>query len=81
MKRDRAPDEEKTTTEPHIHVRKSKKRDEETVPKVKKFRSRSRSKTVEGKGIAKERNDSGYNRRTVKNKIKVREDVSDDLSE
>ncbi|XP_049886093.1 uncharacterized protein LOC126380605 [Pectinophora gossypiella] len=84
LKRDVVQEEEKLTTEPpHVHVRKTKKnvREEELPPKPsKKFRARTRSKVVEGKGLVKERNDSGY-RRTLKNKIKVREDVSDDLSE
>ncbi|KAM3968459.1 uncharacterized protein ACR2FA_005934 [Aphomia sociella] len=66
-----------TASHPRM-VHKNKKREE---PK-KKFHSRSRSKVVEGKGIVKERNDSGYaNRRVVKNKIKFREDVSEDTSE
>lgn len=80
--------EEVTTTEspaPHIRLRKNKKREpvlDESVqkPVVKKFHTRNRNKVVEGKGLVKERNDSGY-KRAVKNRIKIREDVSDDTSE
>lgn len=35
---------------------------------------------AEGKGVLKERNDSGYGARRIKNKIKVRDDVSDNFS-
>ncbi|KAJ2954052.1 hypothetical protein O0L34_g2265 [Tuta absoluta] len=81
-------EEEKPTTEaPVVHVHKSKKhmeeepREQREPPKSpKKFHSRQRIKVVEGKGVVKEEKDETY-RRPRKNKIKVREDVSDDLSE
>lgn len=89
LKRDVITDEVTTTESPapspHIRVRKTKKREpvlDESIqkPVVKKFHTRNRSKVVEGKGLVKERNDSGY-KRSVKNRIKIREDVSDDTSE
>lgn len=58
----------------------ARKHDEEPA-RAKKFHSRPRAKALEGKGVVKERNDSGYSRRLVKNKIKIREDVSEDISE
>ncbi|KAG6458537.1 hypothetical protein O3G_MSEX010911 [Manduca sexta] len=69
------------STESHsrpTHRSKKVVRDEE--PRNKKFRVRPKNK-VEGKGVVKERNDSGYANRRFKNKVKVREDVSDDISE
>ncbi|XP_026332871.1 uncharacterized protein LOC113239923 [Hyposmocoma kahamanoa] len=89
LKRDVIVDDATTTESlapaPHIRVRKTKKREpvlDESLqkPVVKKFHTRNRSKVVEGKGLVKERNDSGY-KRSVKNRIKIREDVSDDTSE
>ncbi|CAB3226097.1 unnamed protein product [Arctia plantaginis] len=88
LKREVQAEEEKPVTEthstPHV-VQRSKKilvREEEPIKVNKKFHIRTKSK-VEGKGVAKERNDSGTyaNRRVIKNKIKVKEDVSDDISE
>ncbi|XP_068617315.1 uncharacterized protein [Battus philenor] len=85
-----ADDENKavSATEPHprtVHRGKKllKARDpESTNQRAKKFHSRPKSKNTEGKGIVKEHNDSAYtNRRSVKNKIKVREDISEDVSE
>lgn len=88
MKREIAEDDTKVTvvTESHHVAHRAKKikvnREDESNPKTKKFHSKSRSKTTEGKGVLKERNDSGYvNRKSVKNKIKIREDISDDISE
>lgn len=70
--------------QPHV-VQRNKKilvREEEPIKVNKKFHIRIKSK-VDGKGVVKERNDSGTyaNRRVIKNKIKVKEDVSDDISE
>ncbi|XP_059055357.1 uncharacterized protein LOC131849334 [Achroia grisella] len=65
-------------TESHPRVHRGKKEEESR----KKIHNRSRAKAIEGKGVIKERNDSGYtNRRVVKNKIKIREDMSEDISE
>lgn len=91
MKREVQVDEEKTTVaateapQPLGAHRSNKKASRgEDSPKTTKFRVKNKNK-VDGKGIAKERNDSGayMNRRLVsKNKIKVRaEDISDDVSE
>ncbi|XP_053624537.1 uncharacterized protein LOC128683210 [Plodia interpunctella] len=60
-------------------IRKHKKPKEEVIKK--KFHVRPKVKATEGKGPIKERNDSGYARRQIKNKIKIREDVSEDISE
>ncbi|XP_072930707.1 uncharacterized protein [Epargyreus clarus] len=88
LKREIADDDTKVTvvTESHHAAHRGKKvkvnREDEPNPKTKKFRTKTRSKTTEGKGVLKERNDSGYvNRKLVKNKIKIREDISDDISE
>lgn len=63
-------------------VKKVKVRDEEAGQKTIKFRTRPKTKQAEGKGPVKERNDSSYtNRRSVKNKIKIKEDISEDMSE
>lgn len=69
------------TETPHPHVlRKHKKAREEESRK--KFHLRPRAKVAEGKGVVKEHNDSGYaNHRVAKNKIKVRDEISEDLSE
>lgn len=69
---------------PHVahHSKRPRGDDEQPLSaRPKKSHSRTRAKAVEGKGVLKERNDSGYARRLVKNKIKVREDVSEDMSE
>ncbi|XP_026757587.2 uncharacterized protein LOC113517203 [Galleria mellonella] len=64
---------------PRIIIHRGKKKEEESR---KKIHLRSRTKVTEGKGVVKERNDSGYtNYRLAKNKIKIREDVSEDISE
>ncbi|XP_013189081.1 uncharacterized protein LOC106133794 [Amyelois transitella] len=69
-----------TATEAHARVlRKHKKAKEESLKK--KYNSRSKVKSTEGKGAIKERNDSGYTRRQTKNKIKIRDDLSEDISE
>ncbi|CAH2034884.1 unnamed protein product, partial [Iphiclides podalirius] len=73
-------------TEARAHTahrsKKLKVREEEARPKAGKFRARPKAKAAEGKGAVKERNDSGYaSRRSVKNKIKIREDISEDVSE
>ncbi|KAI5640331.1 hypothetical protein NE865_07256 [Phthorimaea operculella] len=81
-------DDEKSTTEAtvvHTHKKKhnieEEPREQREQPKMaKKYRSRQRIKVVEGKGVVKEEKDETY-RRPRKNKIKVREDVSDDISE
>ncbi|RVE50712.1 hypothetical protein evm_004622 [Chilo suppressalis] len=67
-------DRPRTTRHSHQH-----QRDDDTRNKI---RVRPR-KPTDGKGVLKERNESsGFNsRRVVKNKIKIREDVSEDLSE
>ncbi|CAK1554204.1 unnamed protein product [Leptosia nina] len=67
-----------TTEHPRSNHR-SKSRDEE---QRKKFHMRSRKKVQEGKGVLKE-NTSGYaHRRTLKNKIKLKdENISEDVSE
>ncbi|XP_013179086.1 PREDICTED: uncharacterized protein LOC106126149 [Papilio xuthus] len=76
-----------SVTESHAHTshrgkKLPKVRDDETGQRVKKFHARTKSKQSEGKGLVKEHNDSTYtNRRSVKNKIKVREDISEDMSE
>ncbi|CAG9781677.1 unnamed protein product [Diatraea saccharalis] len=78
LKREVVEEESKTTERPHTTHRTRTRDDEIRTPK---FRVRQR-KPTEGKGILKEHNDSGYgNRRLLKNKIKIREDVSEDLSE
>ncbi|XP_023937809.2 uncharacterized protein LOC112045737 [Bicyclus anynana] len=69
-------DDKPTTTEGHAKTHRGKKMQETQRNKKKNMRSRK----LEGKGVAKEKNDSGYSNRHVKNKIKVREDVSDDVS-
>ncbi|CAK1588541.1 unnamed protein product [Parnassius mnemosyne] len=82
-------DENKGTpvTETHAHtVHKGKKalkvREEDQNQGGKRFHTRPKTKTSEGKGVIKDRNDSEYtNRRAVKNKIKIREDISEDVSE
>ncbi|CAG5039235.1 unnamed protein product [Parnassius apollo] len=82
-------DENKGTpaTETHAHtVHKGKKglkvREENQNEGAKRFHTRPKTKTTEGKGVIKDRNDSEYtNRRVVKNKIKIREDISEDVSE
>ncbi|KAJ8736937.1 hypothetical protein PYW07_000208 [Mythimna separata] len=87
LKREVPPEEKITTVvteapQPKVAHRSSKKvyREEESN-RTPKFRVKSKGK-AEGKGIAKETNDSAYtNRRVGKNKIKVREDISDDVSE
>lgn len=80
---------EKTTTtteapQPRVRSRTNKKANDEEEPirTSNKFRVKVKSK-IEGKGVIKERNDSGSysNRRVSKNKIKVREDLSEDISE
>ncbi|CAG9138149.1 unnamed protein product [Plutella xylostella] len=79
LKRDLAPEDEVKTTErpkERFHLR-AKKNEEE--PRSKKAHIRAKSRNAEGKGVVKERNDSGYRR--TKNKIKIREDVSYDQSE
>ncbi|CAH1647512.1 unnamed protein product [Spodoptera littoralis] len=87
LKRETPVEEEKvsSTTEVHPHVLHRKKVTREEEPPRngnKKFHLKSKSK-AEGKGIVKERNDSGTygNRRAPKNKIKVREDLSEDISD
>uniref|UniRef100_A0A2A4JA24 Uncharacterized protein n=1 Tax=Heliothis virescens TaxID=7102 RepID=A0A2A4JA24_HELVI len=85
LKRETPAEEEKTTTvaEPHPRVAyRSKKAPEEPQRSNKKYRVKSKPK-AEGKGVVKERNDSGayVTRRSTKNKVKVREDVSEDISE
>ncbi|KAJ8737857.1 hypothetical protein PYW08_000452 [Mythimna loreyi] len=90
LKREVPAEEEKTTTtttEAPQHnrvahrVEKKVYREEES-PRTTKFRVKNKNK-AEGKGITKDTNDSGAytNRRVGKNKIKVREDISDDISD
>ncbi|VVC94327.1 unnamed protein product [Leptidea sinapis] len=68
------------TRAPH-NVRRPKKSHDDDQNQRKKIKVRSR-KVVEGKGIVKERNDSGYvSRRAIKNKIKIKEDISDNASD
>ncbi|XP_032527222.2 uncharacterized protein LOC116777658 [Danaus plexippus] len=80
LKREIADDEKVTTLEPRQKtVHREKKNPEVSQKNRKHLRAR---KVAEGKGIVKEKNDSGYTkRRQVKNKIKFREDISDDVSE
>lgn len=83
-------EEEKTTTaateapQPRIAHRSNKKanREEDNSRSAKKFRNKNKNK-AEGKGVVKERNDSGAytNRRVGKNRIKVRDDISEDISD
>ena len=88
LKRDAAAAEEEKSTaapeRPRVAHRAKKPREEERADgglRTNKFHARPRSKVAEGKGVVKERNDSGYSRRLVKNKIKIREDVSEDIYE
>ncbi|XP_045531961.1 uncharacterized protein LOC123718977 [Pieris brassicae] len=71
------------TTESHTRTAHRSKKNREDEHSRKKFHNKSRSKIVEGKGVVKERNDSGYtNSRVLKNKIKVKDDnISDDVSD
>ncbi|KAF9421985.1 hypothetical protein HW555_002205 [Spodoptera exigua] len=88
LKREVAAEEEKvspvTEVQPRVVHRSKKvtKAEEPVRSGNKKFRVNIKSK-AEGKGVVKERNDSGAyaNRRPAKNKIKVREDLSEDISE
>ncbi|XP_045784949.1 uncharacterized protein LOC123880707 [Maniola jurtina] len=76
LKRD-VDDEDRTTTETHAKVRRGKKLQERPKNKKKNMNTRK----IEGKGVMKEINDSGYSkRRHVKNNIKVKEDISEDVS-
>ncbi|CAH0715977.1 unnamed protein product, partial [Brenthis ino] len=75
----RETNDEKVTVLPENYPKfphKSKK-----VQDSQKIKKTVRNRKVEGKGVAKDRNDSGYNRRQTKNKIKIKEDISDDVSE
>ncbi|XP_038216728.1 uncharacterized protein LOC119835801 [Zerene cesonia] len=69
-----------TDTRTRVAHKLKKTREVDQNPR-KKYRLRSRNKVAEGKGIVKERNDSGYGRRIIKNKIKVKEDISEDISD
>lgn len=87
LKREVPAEEEKVSpaTEVHprvVHRKKVTREEEPSRNGNKKFHLKSKSK-AEGKGIVKERNDSGTyaNRRAAKNKIKVREDLSEDISD
>ncbi|XP_048005920.1 uncharacterized protein LOC125241458 [Leguminivora glycinivorella] len=84
LKRDLPDFEGKLTTAApsHHHHHQTKKVEEHkpTHPRS-KYHIKTRAK-AEGKGVEKEKNDSGYvNRRTTKNKIKVREEESEDISD
>ncbi|XP_063837261.1 uncharacterized protein LOC135086466 [Ostrinia nubilalis] len=82
LKREAEPEPEPRSPAPPPPPRAHRKKPRDEEPPRKKFRVRARPKAAEGKGVVKERNDSGYaGRRAVKNKIKIREDVSEDMSE
>lgn len=81
LKRDTISEDDKATvTEGHPKTSHRGKKVLE-LSKSKKNHMRTR-KVAEGKGVVKERDDSGYsNRRQAKNKIKIRENISEDVSE
>ncbi|XP_063545844.1 uncharacterized protein LOC134753833 [Cydia strobilella] len=83
LKRDLPDYDGKMTTAPsHHHHHQTKKVEEHkpTHPRN-KYHVKARAK-IEGKGVEKEKNDSGYvSRRSTKNKIKIREEDSEDISD
>ncbi|XP_050361031.1 uncharacterized protein LOC126780514 isoform X2 [Nymphalis io] len=80
LKRDIMSEDNKATVI-ESHTKSAHRGKKVEITKNKKNHMRTR-KVAEGKGVVKERDNSEYtNRRQEKNKIKIREDISEDVSE